>query len=472
MRIVFNCMMKLKWWLILPIALLLVLGWGKEALTPSPDDAHLNDAHLRDAHSFGFVPSPTPSSTPFLLPSPTPIFTILPPPTWTPTSTPTPKSTDTPTPSPTPSPSPSPSATTPYSPDQTPTPEQTVIITPTTTPSPASTHEATSTEVETAAHHPQTAPLVLANYFPWYDPSTWETGCTSAGDTPQGGGYQSDDAGVIARHIGQAQAAGLDGFAVHWFAPHDRTDANFAQVLNQSPSAFNSTVTFLHHILPGVNQQGVVDALRHIIHTHSGHARFFRVGGKAVIMFSDMYRVPDAGGSRPTSDQDTATAIARWAAIRQAVDPGHEIWWIAEGLKPDYLAVFDGLYVYKIDHACCPNAYASASRWAEWVRDWERQSGQPKLWVGTVMPGWNDMNSAHSHCVDLRVSSAPFGRDRADGAYYARTWEAVLPTRPDFIMLHSFNEWVEGSYIEPSAHFGDLYLQLTAQWAARYKGGQ
>jgi len=29
---------------------------------------------------------------------------------------------------------------------------------------------------------------------------------------------------------------------------------------------------------------------------------------------------------------------------------------------------------------------------------------------------------------------------------------------------------VEGSYIEPSVRFGDLYLQLTAQWAARYKG--
>jgi len=322
------------------------------------------------------------------------------------------------------------------------------------------------------AHHPEIAPAVLANYFPWYDPSTWETGCTSAGDAPQGGGYQSDDAGVIARHIGQAQAAGLDGFAVHWFAPGDRTDTNFAQVLHQSPDAFNSTVTFLYHILPGVNQQGVVDALHHVINTYSGHTRFFRAGGKPVIMFSDMYRVPNASGARPASDQDTATAVARWAEIRQAVDPGRGTWWIAEGLKADYLAVFDGLYVYKIDHACCPNACASASRWAGWVRDWEQQSGQPKLWVGTVMPGWNDVNSGQSHCVDLRVSSAPFARDRAGGAYYARTWEAVLPTQPDFIMLHSFNEWVEGSYVEPSAHFGDLYLQLTAQWVARFKGGQ
>jgi hypothetical protein len=88
------------------------------------------------------------------------------------------------------------------------------------------------------------------------------------------------------------------------------------------------------------------------------------------------------------------------------------------------------------------------------------------------MPGWNDLNSAQGHCTDLRVSSEPFGRERAGGDYYAQTWEAVLPTQPDFIMLHSFNEWVEGSYIEPSAQFGELYVQLTAQWVGRFKSSR
>jgi len=106
------------------------------------------------------------------------------------------------------------------------------------------------------------------------------------------------------------------------------------------------------------------------------------------------------------------------------------------------------------------------------VRRWEQQTGQPKLWVGTVMPGWDDLNSAQAHCEDLRVSSEPFARDRGDGAYYARTWEAVLPTAPDVILVHSFNEWVEGSYIEPSNRFADRYVQLTAQWVAQYQAGR
>ncbi|MDY7077176.1 MAG: hypothetical protein SXV54_09655 [Chloroflexota bacterium] len=434
-------MKKPRWLFILLLALLLGLGWqGLDwPLAPIPT-------------------SPTETPVPVVRASETP--TIAPSPTSP--ATPTPRPTGTPTPTPTTTQTPQPTTTSTPSPTHTPTPTAPLVSVAVATPVPASV----------GMIHPYVAPAVLANYFPWYDPETWATGCTSGGDLPLDGVYQSDDPGVIARHVGQAQAAGLDGFAVHWFAPSDRTDTNFGQVLAQSPDGFNSTVTFLYHILPGVNQQGVIDALHHVINSYSGHPRFFRVGGKPVILFGDMYRVPDGSGARPASDQDVATALARWTEIRQAVDPDRNIWWIAEGLKPDYLAVFDGLYVYKIDHACCPNSYLSASRWAGWTRDWEQETGQPKLWVGTVMPGWDDLNSGQAHCVDLRVSSAPFARDRADGAYYARTWEAILPTRPDFVVLHSFNEWVEGSYVEPSIRFGDLYVQLTAQWIARFKDGR
>ena len=140
-------------------------------------------------------------------------------------------------------------------------------------------------------------------------------------------------------------------------------------------------------------------------------------------------------------------------------------------LRPEYLEIFDGLYVYRIDHACCPDACLSAPRWAAEVRSWEERTGQAKLWVGTVMPGWDDLNSKASHCADLRVSAEPFARDRSDGEYYARTWEAVLPTEPDLIVLHSFNEWVEGSYVEPSALFGERYLGLTREWVDRFKAG-
>ena len=52
------------------------------------------------------------------------------------------------------------------------------------------------------------------------------------------------------------------------------------------------------------------------------------------------------------------------------------------------------------------------------------------------------------------------------------TQEAVLATAPDLILVHSFNEWVEGSYIEPSNRFGERYLHLTAQWVAQFQASR
>jgi hypothetical protein len=43
---------------------------------------------------------------------------------------------------------------------------------------------------------------------------------------------------------------------------------------------------------------------------------------------------------------------------------------------------------------------------------------------------------------------------------------------PDWVLVESFNHWEIGTEIEPSVQFGDQYLKLTAEYAARFKAGQ
>lgn len=299
--------------------------------------------------------------------------------------------------------------------------------------------------------------LFIANYFPWYDITIWAQKQTwDVPLTP----YSSDDAAIIQQHIALAQSAGLDGFTVHWFQANDRTDKNFSQVLQHSAGRdFHSTVMFLNHIVPHAQHQTVADSLRYILTAYGASLNFLRVGNKPIIFFSDMPRVPLGNAVNP---------IEAWRAIRNDVDPKNESIWIAEGLDPAYLNVFDGLFIYKIDHACCPESYKKAPRFAGWVRDSEKGTGKKKLWVGTIQPGWDDTRTAGHD--DLRIPSEPFARDRKGGAYYLDTFNAVMPTNPDMLLLHSFNEWVEGSQIEPGKSYGDLYLTLTKRFSDQFKG--
>ena len=110
---------------------------------------------------------------------------------------------------------------------------------------------------------------------------------------------------------------------------------------------------------------------------------------------------------------------------------------------------------------------SKSPRWAERVREWEQHTGQPKLWLATISPGWDDLRA---NCrVDVRIPNTPHRRDREDGALYQATFDAALESKPDWLLLSSFNEWVEGTYIEPSVQYGDKYMEMTREFVNDFK---
>jgi hypothetical protein len=62
-----------------------------------------------------------------------------------------------------------------------------------------------------------------------------------------------------------------------------------------------------------------------------------------------------------------------------------------------------------------------------------------------------------------------FRTDRRGGSYYRDLWQAAIDTRPTIISITSWNEWPEGSHIEPSKGYGDLYLNITREMSAAYR---
>ena len=72
-----------------------------------------------------------------------------------------------------------------------------------------------------------------------------------------------------------------------------------------------------------------------------------------------------------------------------------------------------------------------------------------KAFVATVIPGYND------------TANPQYVIDRQDGTYYKLFWSIAKACSPDGYAITSFNEWHEGTEIEPSLEYGDKYIKLS-----------
>jgi hypothetical protein len=288
--------------------------------------------------------------------------------------------------------------------------------------------------------------LVLAFYYTWFDENSW--GPNQVPDRPAEL-YVSRDRAVMARHIDQARAAGIDALVVSWLGPQEQnnqTETNLRVMLDEAAAqGFRLAVDF-EVTSPFYRNAGDVQAaLATLLATHAQHPAYLRSGGKPVIFFWRQQRFD----------------INTWTAIRAAVDPEHNTLWIEEGVDVAPLAVFDGHHLYSVTWNPPTDMAYTANKFAKRVRDFAARTGVPKVYVATIMPGYDDRKTGRGNA---------FAVSREDGAYYARSWQAAIGSAPDWVVITSFNEWPEGSYIEPSQAYGSLYLDLTAQWSAAFRG--
>ncbi|HMA34567.1 MAG TPA: endo-1,3-alpha-glucanase family glycosylhydrolase [Chloroflexia bacterium] len=287
--------------------------------------------------------------------------------------------------------------------------------------------------------------LVLAFYYMWYGPTSFGSGQMS--DRPAAP-YISDHPDVIDRQVREAQAAGIDAFVSSWEGSGTEVDRNFGKLLDIA-AAHNFKATIYFETNFALQHGDVLSQLRLALGTYMGHPAFLRAGGKPVVFFWQ----PQALGGP-----------AAWQQVRQQIDPSHSQIWSVDTTDPAYLDVFDSIHFFSAGKW---NATTDVSRvdaqWRGIVDAYNSAHGTARFWTPGVIPGWDE-----SRVQPPRPNAKVFPRD--NGALYAAGWQAAIASNPNWITITSYNEWFEGTQIEPSASYGTRYLDLTRQYVNQWKG--
>jgi hypothetical protein len=267
--------------------------------------------------------------------------------------------------------------------------------------------------------------------------------------------YNSSDESTIERQVNWAANAGITGFISSWWGPGDPTDKNFAKLLAYAATLekttgyqFASTIYF-ESDAPALNgMNNIVNALRYVIANYSNSPYFFHWHGKPVIFFWDLL-----GNGRTLSE---------WASIRSQVDPNNAMIWSAEGTDTSLLSVFDGLHLFSAAYWGILNDDITAvdQGFRYEINAYNSAHGTQKIWAAGVLPGYDDTR--------IPGRKGTYVVPRNNGATYKESWTGAIASNPDWITITSFNEWFEGSMIEPSVHYGNLYLDITQQFTKQW----
>ncbi len=296
---------------------------------------------------------------------------------------------------------------------------------------------------------------VLSFYYGWYGaPHHWENvdaaakTIGSSTNWPRLGPYDSHDPKVIDQHCRWAKDAGLTGFIATWWVQNDYHDQGLPLLLD-SAAKHGLKVTIYYELAPPAKTPtvaGAVGDLLYLLEKYGKHPAWLQVDGKPVLFIYGR-----AIGQ---------LKLPAWRQVIEQVKQRTPAVFIGDRLSDEAARTFDGIHTYNPTAKTAGLAPGQIRAWADQSYADVVRMAAGKISAVTIIPGYDDHKLGRP---DPRPITARHG-----GQTYTQLWEAALSARPDWVLITSFNEWHEGSEIEPSLQDGDRYLKLTKKYAPKF----
>ena len=297
---------------------------------------------------------------------------------------------------------------------------------------------------------PAHAGTVAIFYYAWYGTpardGSWQhwnqNGHQPPGDLysryyPARGAYSSSDPSVVNAQMAEIAAAGVDEVIVSWWGRGSLEDTRLPMVLAAArrhglQAAIHlepypgRTIATIAQDLPYLASLGIRDVYVY-------HPRDF--------------------------------AASDWAALRPQVPASMRLFAGTALVGFAAAGKFDGFYTYDfVDYGA-----------AKFVRLCAQAHAVHILCAPSVGPGYDG----------VRAGESSLGSSRKNGQTYDNLWAAAIAAHPDIVTVTSYNEWGEGTQIEPAmakpgykAYDGawgltglaasTAYLTRTAYWTGRF----
>ncbi|MEU5640983.1 ThuA domain-containing protein [Streptomyces milbemycinicus] len=269
-------------------------------------------------------------------------------------------------------------------------------------------------------------------YYPWYGSPTvlgswrhWPQGGHTppedigANYYPALGPYDSGDfTSAVARHMEWVKRSGAGVIVYSWWGRDSYEDGLVRGVLD---AAAAQGVKVAWHLEPctGRTAASTVSDINYLNNTYGSHPAFYRDaahGNKNAFYIFESLRITD------------------WSPLDQVTDDSIVL---AQTTDTTKIAHFSGMYTYD------GIAGATAPGWKQ-AGDYAKAHGL--IWAPSVAPGYVDDRAVPGNTTPTVA--------RDNGAAYDKQWNNALDPQiggsPTWVSVTSFNEWHEGSVIEPA----------------------
>jgi len=337
-----------------------------------------------------------------------------------------------------------------------------------------------------AAHRPPPAPAetrvrVLAHYMPWYraepgadgkmiwehwqwpgpgprhDPKrVLENGRRDIASVyyPLIGPYDGRDADVLEYHMLSARSVGIQGFVADWYGPASYTDRVFTRMVEAAETYGLQLAVCLEEkaFFPDYSRARTrADVLevaerhiRHVLETHVSSSAYLHVNGDPVFFMFDNSWQEGALGTHALTPAEMEQVMNRLPT---------DILWVRTHFDPAYTGVARGHFAW-----CGPPDYRN---WFyETVKDQWRE-GEFEYYVAATCPGFDDTGV-------WGWGKGPRVVERRGTQAYEETWREAIAAAPNAIQIVTWNDFEEGTTIEPSEEYGFTFVDLTEEFVAQF----